>query len=349
MRRLSAGLFPLLTLVLLAGAAFGAGRDFSAPTRAERAARPALERIEADIRFLEANLAKQDSATDAVSAEMVRLSRERAALEDGLAALCVKLADILPELWAMEVRLKGLLEADVVPWDEADRGLAWLGSVFAAARAELDRLALRRMDLAEVMARQAALGPEALARAQAAAQLKDRLLAERLKLAAELASLRRENPSGPERLERILELASRDGLSPVTFLDKPLVASQGEMPWPVEGVQAWAFDPDASPPRNGVGLAAAPGAPVRAVHWGRVAFAGELPGLGGTVVLAHGGGAFSVYSHLARPGVKPGQEAPRGAALGEAGGLAPGGVSGMSFELRFGLKPINPSRWLLAR
>jgi hypothetical protein len=27
--------------------------------------------------------------------------------------------------------------------------------------------------------------------------------------------------------------------------------------------------------------------------------------------------------------------------------LSPGALSGMSFELRFGGKPINPDRWLL--
>jgi len=66
------------------------------------------------------------------------------------------------------------------------------------------------------------------------------------------------------------------------------------------------------------------------------------------VVLAHGGAAATVYAHMARLNVKPGQDVTRGEALGVAGEFPAPGSSGMSFELRFGLKPSNPSRWFVA-
>jgi septal ring factor EnvC (AmiA/AmiB activator) len=66
------------------------------------------------------------------------------------------------------------------------------------------------------------------------------------------------------------------------------------------------------------------------------------------VVLAHGEDSLTVYAHLARLEVKAGQEVARGDLLGAPGKLTPAGATGLSFELRFGAKPINPSRWLLA-
>lgn len=319
-----------------------------AATPAELAARPELEKIQAGIRVLEARLRQQATRFAALSGEAGRLSRERQGLEDEIAQLTVKLKTMLPALWEMEVRLKGVMDASVAPWDETDRSLTWLGSVYAQAREDLNRLRIKNNELAANMEKEAGLKPEADAQGSQTESSRDALLAERLKLLKELTALRRERPAPPEQLERILEQASLADFSPLGVADKPFEAARGVLPWPAKGTSAQGFDPQASPARNGVSIATAPGARVTAVHWGRVAFAGEVKGLGHVVVLAHGGSALTVYSRLSAVSVSPGQEVARGAILGAAGELSPGGASGMSFELRFGLKPINPSRWLIA-
>jgi septal ring factor EnvC (AmiA/AmiB activator) len=350
---LSAGLLPVLILLAALCGADPAPAAWAAPyplaaSPAELAARPELEKIQANIRVLEARLAQQATRFASLSGETGRLARERQVLEDELAGLTGRLGAMLPALWEMEVRLNGVMDASVAPWDESDRGLAWLGSVYGQAREDLNRLRLANNELAANLERQAGLKPEADDQGARTEATRDALLAERLKLLKELAALRRERPSPVEQLERILEQASLADFSPLGMADKPFQAARGVLPWPAKGITAAGFDPQASPPRNGVSLATAPGAKVTAVHWGRVAFAGEVKGLGHVVALAHGGGALTVYARLSSTTVSPGQEVARGAVLGAAGELAPGGASGMSFELRFGLKPINPGRWLIA-
>lgn len=317
-------------------------------TPAERAARPQLERIEADIRFLEFKLGKQGDVLAGMAAESAALARERLSVESRRSALAERVGALLPALWDLKVRLAAVDGNASLPWDEAGRNLEWTGAAFEDARRQLALLDQLDRELAAAVARQAGIGPRERAGAEAAEALRDRLLAERLKLLDALTALRRENPPPAGRLERILEQVSLAGLSPFSALDRPMEGALGRLPLPVDGRPVQALGPEESPPRAGVGFATAKEAPVRAVHWGRVAFAGEVRGLGLVAVVAHGGNYASVYAHLSRLDVRPGQEVARGDAIGACGTLPPGENPGMSFELRFGLKPINPSRWLPA-
>lgn len=320
----------------------------SEPTQAERAARPELDKILSDITFLEARLKTQKTRQAALSGELARLARERQATEDELAGLTTRLRALLPRLWEMDVRLKGMMSAPAAPWDETDRSLTWLGAQYAEVRGELARMSLKNSALTANLAKEAELRPEADAQNALVEKTRDAILEARLKLRRELASLRHERLAPRELLERVLEIVAQAELSPAMVQDKPLDAAQGQLARPVAGEQIQAFDPEASPPRNGLGFKTAKAEPVRAAYWGRVAFAGELKGLGQVVVVTHGGAAATVYAHLARLSVKPGQDVTRGEILGVAGEFPVPGASGMSFELRFGLKPSNPSRWFVA-
>jgi septal ring factor EnvC (AmiA/AmiB activator) len=342
------GTVSFLIVLFLAGEA-EAGTPYAlAPTAAEMAARPEIGKILANIRFLEVKLRPQTTRLAVLTGERDRLVRERQGIEDELSVLTGRLKAILPKLWEMEVRLSGVLEASDVAWDESDRNLNWLGAVYNLAREEAGRVGTKNSALAANLAKEARLRPEIDTQASQAEAIKDALLAERLKLLRELMALRREKPSPAERLENILEQASLADISPVSVLDKPLETARGTMPWPTTGTITAEFAPDGSPPVNGIRITTASGAKVSAVHWGRVAFAGELKGFGTAVVLCHGGGALTIYSHLSSSSVKAGQELARGETLGTVGKLHPGAASGMYFELRFGLKPINPSRWFPA-
>ena len=65
---------------------------------------------------------------------------------------------------------------------------------------------------------------------------------------------------------------------------------------------------------EGADLAAPAGAPVAAPGPARVALADELYFSGGTVILDHGAGLFTMYFHLSRIDVKPGDVVPAGTA-----------------------------------
>jgi murein DD-endopeptidase MepM/ murein hydrolase activator NlpD len=88
------------------------------------------------------------------------------------------------------------------------------------------------------------------------------------------------------------------------------------------------------------------GDPVKAVAGGRVALAQELYVRGNTVVLDHGLGLFSMYNHLQRFDVQPGQEVELGHVIGLVG--ATGFVTGphLHLELRLHNQPVEPLEWL---
>ena len=80
-------------------------------------------------------------------------------------------------------------------------------------------------------------------------------------------------------------------------------ADLGKLDWPVEGAIVYRFGRDTLPSGgiirwNGVGIAAPVGTPVKAVEAGKVRLVGQFGTYGLTIVLEHGNGYYSVYSHL---------------------------------------------------
>jgi len=95
----------------------------------------------------------------------------------------------------------------------------------------------------------------------------------------------------------------------------------------------------------GVDLASLAKSPVQAANIGKVIFAQDLGIYGLTVVIDHGQGLFTMYSHLSSIGVATGQLINKGDTLGVTGttGLA------MGDHLHFGFLihgiPVNPIEW----
>lgn len=85
--------------------------------------------------------------------------------------------------------------------------------------------------------------------------------------------------------------------------------------------------------------------PVEAANSGVVVFAGDLGIYGNTVIIDHGLGLFTTYSHLSSADVKAGDEIKKGHIIGRTGetGLAAG--DHLHFEVRLAGVPVLPLEW----
>ena len=132
-------------------------------------------------------------------------------------------------------------------------------------------------------------------------------------------------------------------------------ASLGKLDWPVEGTIVYRFGRDTLPSGgiirwNGVGIAAAVGTPVRVVEAGKIRLVGQFGTYGLTIVVEHGNGYYSVYSHLQSATVKLGATVVKGATIGTVGGENSDYGPHLHFEIRGENQvALDPTTWLRKR
>ena len=122
---------------------------------------------------------------------------------------------------------------------------------------------------------------------------------------------------------------------------------KGRLPMPVTGPVRYAYGQARVGGSNWQGwlIGAQAGSEVRAIAYGRVAFADWLRGYGMLMIVDHGQGYMSLYGHneslLREAGawVGPGE-------LISVVGANPGSGQGLYFELRKGGKAVDPAAWL---
>src|SRR5688500_3729641 len=191
--------------------------------------------------------------------------------------------------------------------------------------------------------------------------------------ARRLAQLRRSARTTERRLEELrkdearlndvlaaLERARRDeaaraprGAAPVP--GSITTADLGRLDWPVEGAIVYRFGRDTLPSGgiirwNGVGIAAEPGTAIKAVESGKVRLVGQFGTYGLTVLLEHGNGYYSVYSHLRSAAVKLGASVSKGESIGAVGGENSDYGPHLHFEIRGENQvALDPTEWLRRR
>jgi septal ring factor EnvC (AmiA/AmiB activator) len=132
-------------------------------------------------------------------------------------------------------------------------------------------------------------------------------------------------------------------------------ADLGKLDWPVEGAIVYRFGRDTLPSGgiirwNGVGIAAPVGTPVKAVELGKVRLVGQFGTYGLTIVLEHGNGYYSVYSHLESADVKLGASVDKGRVIGTVGGQNSDYGPHLHFEIRGENQiALDPTTWLRRR
>ncbi|MEX2662126.1 MAG: peptidoglycan DD-metalloendopeptidase family protein [Vicinamibacterales bacterium] len=132
----------------------------------------------------------------------------------------------------------------------------------------------------------------------------------------------------------------------------PIRPFRGQMPWPADGIVVGRFGrqpvgrvPGINVTRNGIDLSLPDGRTVAAIHEGVVTFAGPFTAYGNLVIVDHGGGAQTLYGHLASVSVNRGDRVSAGTQVGLSG-RNPGGNPALYFELRIDGRPVDPLQWL---
>lgn len=225
---------------------------------------------------------------------------------------------------------------------EMQQKMARLGSLRQTRLSELAQLrqveSERQADLAQLRTR-----------ASRARSRLDQLDSDETHMTGLIADLER------QRLEAARRAAAAAG-PPGTALS---TADEGTLPWPVDGRIIYRFGRDREPNGvvlrwNGIGIAAPPGTPVRAVRGGRVVLAGPFEGYGPTVVISHGNGFYTLYLYLADIGVVEGREVKTGQVVGTVGGADTPEGPHVEFQIRAPVdggspQAQDPLKWLKSR
>jgi hypothetical protein len=95
----------------------------------------------------------------------------------------------------------------------------------------------------------------------------------------------------------------------------------------------------------GIDLASVANAPIPAANSGRVAFTGQIGIYGKTVIIDHGYGLFSLYSHLSSIAVTEDQILDRGEILGRTGTTGMAGGDHLHFSVLVHNTFVNPVEW----
>jgi murein DD-endopeptidase MepM/ murein hydrolase activator NlpD len=95
----------------------------------------------------------------------------------------------------------------------------------------------------------------------------------------------------------------------------------------------------------GIDLASLARSSVPAANKGKVAFEGNLGIYGNTVLLDHGFGIFSMYSHLSEISVQKGQIVSRGDSLGRTGSTGLAGGDHLHYSILIHHTFVNPIEW----
>jgi len=96
---------------------------------------------------------------------------------------------------------------------------------------------------------------------------------------------------------------------------------------------------------NGIVIAAASGAPVKAVKSGKVLYADFLRGYGKLVIVDHGRGFMSLYGYNQSLQVSVGESVSAGQTLASVGAGTGDTESGLYFETRLRGRPSQPGNW----
>ncbi len=296
----------------------------------------AQERIEheSELERLEALFAESRQTLRVRVASLYRagpLSYSRLLLAAETASDALAAYQIITYLAARDRDLLQSVRSTVAELDQAREALAETESRLAAVASDTEATAIalarqqeQRRDLLTAIDREAEVQRVALAAAQ----------------------------RSESRLESTMLMLSRaaEASAPAAF-----ASARGQLVWPVDGAVVGDFGRRRHPVYDtftvsrGIEIDGEQGDPVAAVFGGSVVFADWYSGYGLMVIVAHGGGYFSLYGHLNAISVRVNQAVGAGDVVGEVGETASLIGPNLYFEVREGTDALNPLNWLRSR
>lgn len=319
----------------------------------------ALAAAERELAALARDLRETEAALEQARTAVAELRDRADALEARVDAQREELAAQLQAAYRLgsRSRLRTLLNAEDP--NRISRQLAMHGYI-GRARAELvDELTASRRDLDAVLETRRQREQELVALRQRQEEALDAQRSAREEREIALAVLRDRIRTDEARLEErrtaaaeleslLARLAGALADIPPELAAPPFAELRGALPMPVPGRVRAAFSDarNAEAAWQGWLIEAETGDEVRAVAYGRVAYADWLRGYGMMLIVDHGDGWMSLYGHnqalLADVGdwVEPGQVV---ALAGTSGGEA---RAGLYFQLRHEGEPVDPARWI---
>lgn len=305
-------------------------------------------RVQADLARLEAELQALNEQSDEL--DRARLDQQRLITQQVVAAYRI----------GRERKLKVLLNQEKP--DRVARALTYY-DYFNRARADYVTQYQQTIDALD------AIKPEISTRADALLAVRDRLLkqqneiraqqAQRQQTLQKLASSIQNKDAQLKKLEKDSKELERLVFAVDQTINnlkipadyRPFRAARGSMPWPSQGniINNFGSARAGGLRWQGVMIAGREGAPVHAVHHGRVVFADWFRGKGLLMIIDHGDGYMSLYAHnqslLKQTGdwVRAGEQI---ASVGMSGGLS---RASLYFEIREKGAPSDPKRWCRAR
>jgi len=130
---------------------------------------------------------------------------------------------------------------------------------------------------------------------------------------------------------------------------------KGQLPWPAAGRvvkrfgRTWNSERKTTTENPGIDIKGKPGSPVRSVIGGIITTITYIRGYGTTIIIDHGGGFYTVYSHVTNVETNEEIEVQAGdiiAYMGNAGSID---GSKLHFEIWGHGQKLNPEKWLMKR
>jgi murein hydrolase activator len=133
----------------------------------------------------------------------------------------------------------------------------------------------------------------------------------------------------------------------------PFANARGRLSWPADGriIVNYGATMASGLKSDGIEIDTARGAPVRAIHEGRVIHSDWVKGRGLLVIVDHGNRYLSVYGHLDELHVDAGRQVASGDSLGTAGVTGGRKDAGLYFQIRYAARadqshtPVDPRPW----
>ena len=182
---------------------------------------------------------------------------------------------------------------------------------------------------------------------------------------SELTKYLDEKQAGMQELESLLKKVRRDKSSydradrirkqQAALKTQTFGKLKGQLPWPATGRvvkrfgRSWNSERKTTTDNPGIDIKGKPGSPIRSVIGGIITIITYIRGYGTTIIIDHGGGFYTVYSHVTNVETNEESEVRAGDIIAYMGDVGSIDGSKLHFEIWGHGQKLNPEKWLMKR